>query len=90
MEWLRARMWDDKVMATFLKWNNVSTRQAFINQKVAMVEDGSWALRDILVGANFRIGVAPFQLAAKKGDSQPPPMDLVFMLGQNIPKRPGS
>jgi multiple sugar transport system substrate-binding protein len=27
---------------------------------LAMVEDGSWALRDILVGAGFRIGVAPF------------------------------
>lgn len=25
-----------------------------------MVEDGSWALKDILVGADFRIGVAPF------------------------------
>jgi len=60
MEWLRARMWDDKVMATFLDVDNVSTRQAFINQKIAMVEDGSWALRDILVGAGFRIGLAPF------------------------------
>jgi ABC-type glycerol-3-phosphate transport system substrate-binding protein len=25
-----------------------------------MVEDGSWALKDILEGARFRIGVAPF------------------------------
>jgi multiple sugar transport system substrate-binding protein len=25
-----------------------------------MVEDGSWALKDILAGANFRVGVAPF------------------------------
>jgi len=60
MEWLRARIWDDRVMASFLDVDNVSTRQAFINQKVAMVEDGSWALRDILQSANFRIGVAPF------------------------------
>ena len=60
LEWLRARMWDDKVMATNLDVHNVSTRQAFINQQVAMVEDGSWALKDILLGATFRVGVAPF------------------------------
>jgi multiple sugar transport system substrate-binding protein len=60
MEWLRARMWDDRVMATPLDVQNISTRQAFINGQVAMVEDGSWALKDILVGADFRIGVAPF------------------------------
>lgn len=58
-EWLRARMWDDGVMASFLNVQNMSTRSAFINQRVAMVEDGSWALKDILVGSNFRIGVAP-------------------------------
>ncbi|MFC1975378.1 ABC transporter substrate-binding protein [Chloroflexota bacterium] len=60
MEWIRARMWDDKVMATFLDVQNMSTRQAFIAERVAMVEDGSWALRDILTEADFRIGVAPF------------------------------
>ena len=60
LEWLRARMWDDKVMATNLDVQNVSTRQAFINQQVAMVEDGSWALKDILLGSTFRVGVAPF------------------------------
>lgn len=60
LEWLRARMWDDKVMATDLDVQNLSTRQAFINQQIAMVEDGSWALKDILEGAPFRIGVAPF------------------------------
>jgi multiple sugar transport system substrate-binding protein len=59
MEWLRARMWDDKLMATFLDVQNLETRQAFITQKVAMVEDGSWALKDILDGSNFRVGVAP-------------------------------
>ena len=25
-----------------------------------MVEDGSWALKEILSGSNFRVGVAPF------------------------------
>jgi multiple sugar transport system substrate-binding protein len=58
MEWIRARMWDDKVMATFLDVQNLTTRQAFITEQTAMVEDGSWALKDILDGANFRIGVA--------------------------------
>lgn len=60
LEWIRARMWDDHVMASFLDVENVMTRQAFIEQKVAMVEDGSWALKDILNGADFRVGVAPF------------------------------
>ncbi len=60
LEWLRARMWDDQVMATPLDVNNLSTRQAFVDQRVAMVEDGSWALKDILVKAKFRLGVAPF------------------------------
>jgi multiple sugar transport system substrate-binding protein len=59
-EWIRARMWDDGVMATFLDVQNVSTRQALITGRVAMVEDGSWALKDILTEAGFRVGVAPF------------------------------
>jgi multiple sugar transport system substrate-binding protein len=60
MEWIRARMWDDKLMATPLNVQNRTTRQAFIAGQVAMVEDGSWALKDILAGASFRIGVAAF------------------------------
>lgn len=60
MEWIRARMWDDRVMATFLDVQDLETRQAFIHGRVATVEDGSWSLRDILTGASFRIGVAPF------------------------------
>ena len=59
MEWIRARMWDDRVMASFLDVQNMTTREAFVSQQVAMVEDGSWALKDILTGADFRIGVAP-------------------------------
>lgn len=60
MEWLRARIWDDRVMASFLDVNNMNTRQAFVAEKIAMVEDGSWALKDILNEAKFRVGVAPF------------------------------
>ena len=60
MEWIRARMWDDKVMATFPDVQNMKTRQAFIAGRIAMVEDGSWSLKDILADADFRIGVAPF------------------------------
>jgi multiple sugar transport system substrate-binding protein len=66
MEWLRQRVWEDKVMPTFLDVQNVETRQAFIQQKIAMVEDGSWALRDILENASFRIGVAPFPTGPKR------------------------
>jgi multiple sugar transport system substrate-binding protein len=60
IEWLRARMWEENVMATSLDVQNMATRQAFATGRVAMVEDGSWALKDILTGASFRIGVAPF------------------------------
>lgn len=59
MEWLRARMWDDRVMARPLDVQNIGPKQAFITEKVAMAEDGSWALKDILSNANFRVGVAP-------------------------------
>ncbi|MEJ2208505.1 MAG: extracellular solute-binding protein [Anaerolineae bacterium] len=59
MEWIRARIWDDRVMASVLDVQNRETRQAFIDQKIAMVEDGSWALKDILAMAPFQIGVAP-------------------------------
>jgi multiple sugar transport system substrate-binding protein len=59
MEWLRARMWDDRVMARPLDVQNVGPQQAFISEKVAMAEDGSWALKDILSKARFRVGVAP-------------------------------
>jgi multiple sugar transport system substrate-binding protein len=59
LEWVRARMWDDGVMATFTDVNNVGTQAAFSSGKLAMVEDGSWALKNILENADFRIGVAP-------------------------------
>ena len=59
LEWLRARMWDDRVMATLPDVNCMSTSDAFVSGKLAMVEDGSWALKDILTDAQFRIGLAP-------------------------------
>jgi multiple sugar transport system substrate-binding protein len=59
LEWVRARMWDDKVMAKFTDVNNLGTSAAFAGGKLAMVEDGSWALKNILEQADFRIGVAP-------------------------------
>lgn len=65
-EWLRTRMQDDRVMATTLDVEKMETRAAFINQKIAMVEDGSWALKDILTDADFRIGVAPFPAGPAK------------------------
>jgi len=58
LEWLRACMWDDRVMATFPAVQYMSPRSAFINQRVAMVEEGSWLLKDILRNADFRVGVA--------------------------------
>jgi ABC-type glycerol-3-phosphate transport system substrate-binding protein len=46
-------------MASPLDVKNVGTGQAFIGEMLAMVEDGSWALKTILANARFRIGVAP-------------------------------
>ena len=57
--WLRARMWEDRVMATFQDTQKLGTSESFIAGRLAMVEDGSWALKDILSRANFRVGVAP-------------------------------
>jgi multiple sugar transport system substrate-binding protein len=59
MGWLRERMWADKCMATFLDVQNLGTRDAFTSGRLAMVEDGSWALKAILAGAKFRLGLAP-------------------------------
>jgi multiple sugar transport system substrate-binding protein len=60
LQWLYDRMQTDKVMATALDVNKVGTQAAFIAGQVAMVEDGSWALKNILTNAPFRIGIAPF------------------------------
>jgi multiple sugar transport system substrate-binding protein len=60
MEWIRARMWDVQVIATPLNVKNMKPHQAFIDGRVAMIEDGSWSLKDILTGADFRLGIAPF------------------------------
>ncbi len=58
-EWLRTRMWDEHLMATFPDVQYMSPRSAFINQRVAMVEEGSWVLKDILQNSDFPVGVAP-------------------------------
>lgn len=58
LEWLRAALWDTRVMATYPDVQYMSPRSAFINQRVAMVEDGSWVLKDVLRNAPFRVGVA--------------------------------
>jgi multiple sugar transport system substrate-binding protein len=60
LRWLHERMWGDSTMASPLDVQNVGTRRAFIEQRVAMVEEGSWALKDILEHADFRVGVASF------------------------------
>lgn len=57
-EWLRARIWDDHVMASFADVQYMSPRSAFINQRVGMIEEGSWLLKDILGNSDFRVGVA--------------------------------
>jgi multiple sugar transport system substrate-binding protein len=60
LEWLRARILDDHALATRLDLGNMSLPDAFAAGRIAMSEDGSWALKAVLTGADFRIGVAPF------------------------------
>ena len=60
LRWVRDRMWEDHTMANALDVQNLDTRQAFTERRLAMVEDGSWALRDILEQARFRVGVTSF------------------------------
>ncbi len=63
LDWLRARIQEDRSMATPLDINTLETRRAFWEGRVAMVEDGSWALKDILSHATFPVGVATFPAA---------------------------
>ena len=60
LEWIRTRTWDDGVIASKLDVQGLGPRDSFIAGRLAMVEDGSWALKDILAKADFRVGVAPF------------------------------
>lgn len=60
LDWLRGRIWDDRIMASLPAVNHLSVQQAFLSERVAMIEDGSWALKDILANARFRVGVATF------------------------------
>lgn len=57
--WIRDRMWEDHSLASPLDVQNQSTRDAFAAGMLATVEEGSWALKDILDRASFRVGVAP-------------------------------
>ncbi len=59
LEWLRARMWDDRVMASQIEVDRKWPNEAFAAGRIAMVEDGSWNLRYILEESGFRVGVAP-------------------------------
>lgn len=66
LEWLRARMWDDRVMATLPDVQRMHTYDAFAAGRLAMVEEGSWVLKNILSTAKFRVGVAPFPSGPKR------------------------
>ncbi len=66
LEWLRARMWDDRIMATLPAVQRMHTYDAFAAGRLAMVEEGSWVLKNILSTAKFRVGVAPFPAGPKR------------------------
>jgi multiple sugar transport system substrate-binding protein len=59
MGWLRDRMWTQHTLASPLDVQNRPPRAAFAAGQLATVEEGSWALREILEEANFPIGAAP-------------------------------
>jgi multiple sugar transport system substrate-binding protein len=59
-QWVRDAIWADHVMPTPAEVGMMGTREAFVAGRIAMVEDGSWALKDVLSQANFDVGVAPF------------------------------
>ena len=65
LEWIRARIWDDGVIATNLDVQGLATRDAFIGGQLSMVEDGSWALKDILSKSDFRVPF-PFRTGAAR------------------------
>lgn len=60
LQWVRERMWTDRIIASRLDVQNLNTWEAFTQERIAMVEDGSWALKNVLEKAPFRIGVASF------------------------------
>jgi multiple sugar transport system substrate-binding protein len=60
LSWVRERMWTDRTMPSSLDMKSLPMREAFVQGRLAMIEDGSWSLKDILEVAEFRIGVAPF------------------------------
>jgi multiple sugar transport system substrate-binding protein len=64
--WIKDQMWSRGHYATIADVNNLQTRHAFSRGLTAMVEDGSWALKDILENANFRVGVATFPAGPAK------------------------
>jgi multiple sugar transport system substrate-binding protein len=66
MQWIRDRMWKEQLMASSLDVQNLETRYAFAEGRLAMVEDGSWSLKDILEGANFRLGLTSFPAGPKQ------------------------
>ncbi len=47
-------------MATLPAVQRMKPWEAFAGVRVAMVEEGSWGLKDILSAAKFRVGIAPF------------------------------
>lgn len=60
MRWIRDRIWEERLMASPLDVRNLPLRTAFTNGQVAMIEDGSWSLKEILENASFRLGVTTF------------------------------
>ena len=59
LEWVRARMWDDKVMATFTDVNNVGTAAAFSQASSPWSRTAPGRSRASSRTPSFRIGVAP-------------------------------
>jgi multiple sugar transport system substrate-binding protein len=61
LEWLRAAFWDDNTMPQPVQTENLNPRDLFPPQRVASMEEGAWALIDIVRNEYpFQTRIAPF------------------------------
>jgi multiple sugar transport system substrate-binding protein len=60
LTWLYEQLSEKRNFANLMSVGNLSTSAAFSKGMLATVEDGSWALKDILENASFPFGVTSF------------------------------
>ena len=66
LTWLYEQLREKRNYATLMNVNSLGTTAAFSKGMLATVEDGSWAIKDILENASFPVGVAAFPAGPAK------------------------